>query len=142
MPDAVKRMMDRGSFIIGDRGFETWIRDDFLDSKKGEREIALRERNPVLKISPKQVLSNVAFAYDVLMRDLRKSCSEESNELRSVAVYLLRNIAGKPSREIAKWVGASDEYAVAKIQERFKGRLKKDKSMRGRLSEIQMSTCR
>ncbi len=134
--EETKKMFDKCSTIIGSSGFCDWVHNNFLENKKDDKEIRLSERRPFPEVNPKSILSDVAFAYNTTTADLRRSKPGRENEGRSVAVYLLRNLTGKSHKEIAKWVGVSNEYAIAKIYQRFKIKLKGSKRLRQKVEAI------
>lgn len=139
VPEKIREALGKDGIVIGNRGFYEWIYDNFMDIKREEKEIAIRDRKPGRRVTHRQILSVVAFAYNKSVIELRRSLPGEANEARSVAVYLLRNMVRMPYREISKWMKVSGEYAVAKIQQRFKERLKGDKKLRHRLDLIRGS---
>ena len=83
------------------------------------------------------LLDTVAFTYNVSLNDIRRSVSGKKNDARSTAVYLIRKLNGATQRNIAKWLKVSDAQTIAKMQQRFKERVQKEKRLRNLVSDIE-----
>ncbi|MFA4874951.1 MAG: transposase [bacterium] len=135
--ETLKDAMQRDTVVIGCDGFRDWVYENFVGSKKKlDKEISVKHRHPRPKVKWKDVLSSVAFAYDVSESEFRSRRPGQRNEARLMAIYLIRKLTGRVHGEIAKIFGVESEYTIAKAFERFKTRLKWDRELKDKTDVI------
>jgi REP element-mobilizing transposase RayT len=120
--------------ILGSKGFSEWVHKNFVDrTRKG---IPLQERVPRKKIPVGHILQCISHVYDIPIKEIRSAQSGQRNEARSMAVYLIRRLSECSQSEIAKWLKASNQNAVAQMQYRFHQRLTKEKQLNKRINIV------
>jgi len=124
--------------ILGGQNFKEWVNTNFIeDAIKKDKEVAQRDKFLRPQIKAKQLLDNIGFCYDINLSQLRSTKTGEKNEARSLAIYLMRQRKGYSLKLIAKWLQASNEYAIAQSLKRFKKELKMDKKLLKRIRELE-----
>ncbi len=125
-----KNAMQKDTVVIGAEGFRDWVYDNFVGpKKKKDKEISVKHRQPRPKVKWNDVMSSVAFAYDMSVSGLRDKRPGQGNEARLMAIYLVRKLTGRTHSEIARVFCVESEYTIAKAFERFKTRLGWDKDL-------------
>ncbi len=131
-----KKTLNEQPFIIGDKGFQDWIYRNFGDPKIRIKQIALKRRTAQVTPKVRQILENVAFAFNTTVSEIRQYQSGKKNEARAMAVYLTRQITGIKHAELARWMNARNEQAIAKSQQRFVARLEREKQLRSMTAQV------
>lgn len=122
---------------IGRKGFAEWIEFNYSSKKiKLDKEIPKRAKMTITRPAVKQILSSVAFAFDLKPTELRIK-SRQNSLARNTALYLLRQTAGLSHKQVARWLNVSNDYAAAKAFERMKLRLKRNRSLEKNLHNLQ-----
>lgn len=136
-PETFKDAMQRDAIVIGCDGFREWVYDNFVGSKKKmNKELSAKHRHPRPRVKWKEILSSVAFAYDVSHSELRGKRPGRGSEARLMAMYLMRRLTGMVHREIAKVFGVESGYTIAKAYGRFKTRLELDRELKDKTDII------
>lgn len=124
---------------LGRKGFHEWICQNHLSQKKkDDREISKQKKNPFSRPNANQILEMVSLAFDKSIPQIRRSTKSLRLD-RSVAIYLMRQLAGLPQKQIAKWIDAPSAYAVAKNQQRLQTKLTQDKKLKNTVEQIKRS---
>ena len=131
-----EKALKKQRVILGTSDFQKWVHQNFVDHTKEDREISIKDRVRRPPVSPRQILSEVAFAYDVRVADLRKSQRGQENEARAMATYLIRSLTGLPLKKVATWLNCPSAYTVATIQKRFKARLARERKLKKLTHEL------
>ena len=90
-------------FILGDTNFANWVKETFLSSKQGEKEIpALKKLKP--RIPPEAVVKAVCQEFEcsadqVIIKGRKK------NKAREVAIYLSRALSGLAGKDLGDYFG-------------------------------------
>lgn len=128
--DSFAKAVEADSVIVGSEGFRQWVYDNFMDKNGHNREVPARYRSPRRLVSCKRIMFDAAFVCGVSTSDLRSSRRGTANKARWMAAYLMRRLGGKSYKEIAKYIAAKNEYTVAKMEQRFKENLLRDRGLR------------
>ncbi len=90
-------------FILGDTNFVNWVKETFLSSKQGEKEIPqLKKLKP--KVSPEAVVKAVCEEFDC-SADQVIIKGRKNNKAREVAIYLSRRLSGLSCKELGAFFG-------------------------------------
>ena len=130
VPKQFSEELEKQRFIIGGKPFQEWVYENFGGKSLKAREVPEREKRPRWIQSVKGIMDCVAFAHGVEVAALRKRTDRKKNDARSMAIYLARKLTGIPQRDLARWMNATNEYAVAKVIQRFGKRYQEDKKLR------------
>ena len=139
VPEEFEEDLKKQRIILGSKGFQEWVYENILGEKKKSKEIAIRDRRPRSRVSPKRVLDLVAHAYNVEVAALRQGIQGQENEPRGMAVYFLRRLAGLSHKDTASWLNCPTEYTVATIQRRFREKLGRERRLRKLTRELSHS---
>lgn len=124
--------------IIGNSSFKEWINTNFVERfHKEDPDISQKEKKLAPDITAKQIISNIAFCYNLEIKEMRESSSGIKNEARSLAIYMLRQKKGYGFKKIAKWLNAKNPNAIAQRLFKFKQRMRQDKNFNKRIREME-----
>jgi putative transposase len=129
IPERQRKDLMEWTPILGSRGFQEWVYANWVKEKLQDKEISKKEKMPQWK-GLKTILEKVAFAHDISVTQLRRRQDRRRNDARSMAIYLARKLTGIPQKDLARWMNATNEYAIAKVQQRFSSRLLADSKLR------------
>lgn len=133
----LKKRCEARTFILGRSGFEDWLyRNHVTDAQKRDREHSRAQRESMTRPDPKRILEIVALSFDETVSALRCPSHGRRRIDRSVAIHLLRELTGMPHKKIALWLKCSNAYAVAKVVQRFKVDLDKDRNLQKQVEAI------
>lgn len=136
-PEAFRDALQKDSVVIGDDGFREWVYENFVGPEKStSKEISAKHKRPKPVVKWRNVLSSVAFAYDVPTSEIRNRHPGRKNEAKLMAIYLTRRLTGQRHGETAKIFGVESEYAIAKSLERFKARLELDRELKDKTDAV------
>ena len=125
--------------VLGQKGFQEWLIQNHLSQeKKNDKEIPAQKKQPSPRPTPNDILEIVSLAFDTSIPQMRKSTKSLRLD-RSIAIYLMRQLAGLPQKEIAKWINVPSAYAVAKTQQRLQIKLAEDNKLKNIVEQIKRS---
>ena len=78
----------------------------------------------------------MALAYDTTVNDVRQNRASKPNQAREMAIYLTRQLTGIPQKELAVWMNVSSAYTIAKIQQRFREKMARNKALKSKVMEL------
>jgi putative transposase len=123
-----------GGIILGGVQF---IKETLKKVERGklrDEEIANRRK---IKAVMMQDILEVAKDYYGISEDME--ISKDTGERRKVLIYMIKKHTGATNREIGEYFGGLSYSAVAKINDRFKRRLREDKGLRREVEKIEKS---
>lgn len=138
--DIIKEIEQPSHNIIGSHFFKKWANSNFVENKSNTcKEITNKDKTIKPKIGAKQLLENIAFCYDVKVKDIRQSQSGQKNEARTLAIHLMRYRLGCNLKEIAKWLKTENEYAIAQILFKNKRKLAQNERHAKHYRELELT---
>lgn len=135
--DWFEKEWQKGRAVVGSKGFCEWVYKNCKEWTEKDREIPKRDSQPRRDIGMKMILDQVAFVHDIPTGDLRRRDDRRRNDARSMVIHLARKLKGIPHKDLARWMGTGNPYAIAKNQQRFRERLEKDRSLRKLTSQVE-----
>ncbi|MBI2982084.1 MAG: transposase [Deltaproteobacteria bacterium] len=130
VPERFEEVLKNQRGILGTKGFCEWVAENFMDGKRDQKGVPLKDRRPRPKISLKEIMEIVGHTYGISGSALRQSRSGVRNDARSMAVYLARSLTGLPQQDLAGWFRAKDANAIGQGYYRFRRRLLKERKLR------------
>lgn len=132
IPEEVSRQFDGKQLpsVLGSDAFRGWVKYNFIEPLKSDREIPEARRNLWAKVSLKRIDRFVCQAYGVKRIAKGKPNQPDVNEARVMAIYLMRTVAGAKHRDIAAAMGTMSTDAIAKSLQRFRSRIARDQLLR------------
>ena len=121
-------------FILGDKGFVSWIKDTFLSERDDEKEIPQLKR-----LKPKVPLERIVGAVcDEI------GCSEEQvrakgrhgNKARRITIYLARNLTGITCKELGNYFGGVSGAAVTLSYNQVASDVTRNKRLQSKTNRI------
>jgi len=116
--------------VLGSDAFRGWVKYNFIEPLKSDREIPEVRRNLRPNVSLKTIDGFVRKAYGVRKRPETRRIQPDENEARAMAIYLMRTVAGAKHRDIAATMGKMSIEATAKNLQRFRRRIARDQLLR------------
>jgi hypothetical protein len=123
-----------GGMILGDPGFVSWVKEEFLSDREYEEEI------PQLKeLKPKPSLDTIVR---IVCDEMR--CDEEQilkkgrkrNISREIALFLARDFSGISCKALGQYFGGISGPAVTLSYNNFNKRLVSDKRLMGMVNKM------
>ena len=137
VPEQFEEVLKKQRVILGTKGFCDWVAGNFMEGKRDQKGVPLKDRKPRPKIGLGELMKTVGHAYGVAGSVLRQSGSGVRNDPRSTAIYLARSLTGLPQNELARWFRAKDANTIGQACYRFRQRLLKEKKLRTMAEALQ-----
>ncbi|MBN2420055.1 MAG: transposase [Deltaproteobacteria bacterium] len=120
-----------GGIILGSKPFIKQSLNNLKDKKLKDEETSFRKRLRK-RAEPEEQLEAIAGYLKVSVADLSQLKGEE----RGIVVYILKTCTELSNKEIGEYFGGLSYSAVAKIKERFIGKLNKDHALKKKVERI------
>lgn len=118
--------------ILGGKEFIKKIKDRFFQVKTNREVPTARHLAPTAR----EIMNAVLSAYNAEEATLSVSRRGATNEPRDVAMYLLRNLCGKPLQQIAEFLSVRSYSTVSTTLTRVEKRLAQDEVFRKRVESV------
>ena len=104
-------------FILGDRNFINWVKETFLSSKEGEKEIPqLKKLKP--RVSLETVVKAVCEEFDC-SADQVIIKGRKRNKPREVAIFLSRTLSGLSCKDLGDYFGGVSGALITMMHNRL-----------------------
>lgn len=136
IPKRIQEDIKRPGIYLGGKGFGEWLYENFVDKTQKKEGISKKDLNNRTRVRVVEIMKIVSHCYGITGKELREGCHGRKNEGRSMAVYLARELTGLAQKEIARWFNAKSGYTIAKMQQRIKQRMERERSLRRQYNEL------
>jgi len=137
VPELFKETLAKQKVVLGGSGFREWVARNFRPHKKNPMtEIPKRDQKIKGHVSVNHLLDRICFANGISLKELRRKQSGKKNDVKSIAVYLARRLTGLSQKDLGRWFNTPNPYAIAKIQQRFRERLERDRTLKKKTAEL------
>lgn len=124
--------------VLGENQFVGMIKEKFFENK---RHIEVPESKR-LAPNAERIIGVVCKLYNMNEAQLLLAKRGETNEARSMAIYLFRHLRGEPLTRIGQVFNIGSYSTVSSIIERFKVRMRSDRNLQRKVERLRATLMR
>ena len=123
-----------GGFILGGTGFVNWVKDEFLSTRKDEKEIPqLKKLKP--KVTLKTIIQSVCDEFGC-NEDQVKMRGRKDNKARAITMYLARDLSGVSCKDLGAFFDGISGAAITMKYNQMNTELMRNKKLSDKIATL------